>query len=199
MRSFFGPRERLIGFDASEHAGRVASWRSRAGTSCGSSALSAPTSAMTRSISIAAVPPTGCRAAASALVSCASRTWLGNAWRRWLRAVGRSRDGQVPHRDRRAGAAGGAVHVCGEAVEGGGGAKALVVHARKAWLEGLSPKDNRSIPPLDEELVHALKRAHPEFGLSSSTAASRTSAAAREKLARRRSRDREGRLSKPNC
>jgi tRNA-dihydrouridine synthase A len=41
------------------------------------------------------------------------------------------------------------------------GAAALIVHARKAWLEGLSPKDNRSIPPLDYELVHALKRAHP--------------------------------------
>ena len=40
------------------------------------------------------------------------------------------------------------------------GAAALIVHARKAWLEGLSPKDNRSIPPLDYELVHALKRAH---------------------------------------
>jgi tRNA-dihydrouridine synthase A len=39
------------------------------------------------------------------------------------------------------------------------GAAALIVHARKAWLEGLSPKDNRSIPPLDHELVHALKRA----------------------------------------
>ena len=34
------------------------------------------------------------------------------------------------------------------------GAAALVVHARKAWLEGLSPKDNRSIPPLDYALVH---------------------------------------------
>jgi tRNA-dihydrouridine synthase A len=41
------------------------------------------------------------------------------------------------------------------------GAAALIVHARKAWLDGLSPKDNRSIPPLDHELVHALKRAHP--------------------------------------
>jgi tRNA-dihydrouridine synthase A len=40
------------------------------------------------------------------------------------------------------------------------GAAALIVHARKAWLEGLSPKDNRSIPPLDHELVHELKRAH---------------------------------------
>jgi tRNA-dihydrouridine synthase A len=40
------------------------------------------------------------------------------------------------------------------------GAAALIVHARKAWLQGLSPKDNRSIPPLDYELVHTLKRAH---------------------------------------
>src|ERR1700734_2794718 len=43
------------------------------------------------------------------------------------------------------------------------GARALVVHARKAWLEGLSPKDNRSIPPLDYKLVHALKRAHADW------------------------------------
>jgi tRNA-dihydrouridine synthase A len=43
------------------------------------------------------------------------------------------------------------------------GAAALIVHARKAWLEGLSPKDNRSIPPLYHELVHALKRSHPDW------------------------------------
>ena len=43
------------------------------------------------------------------------------------------------------------------------GATALIVHARKAWLEGLSPKDNRSIPPLDYELVHALKRTHADW------------------------------------
>jgi tRNA-dihydrouridine synthase A len=42
-------------------------------------------------------------------------------------------------------------------------AAALIVHARKAWLEGLSPKDNRSIPPLDYELVRALKRAYPDW------------------------------------
>jgi tRNA-dihydrouridine synthase A len=42
-------------------------------------------------------------------------------------------------------------------------ATALVVHARKAWLEGLSPKDNRSIPPLDYEIVHALKRADADW------------------------------------
>ena len=41
------------------------------------------------------------------------------------------------------------------------GAAALVVHARKAWLEGLSPKDNRTIPPLDYSLVYELKGAHP--------------------------------------
>ena len=37
------------------------------------------------------------------------------------------------------------------------GADALWVHARKAWLEGLSPKENRSIPPLDYERVYGLK------------------------------------------
>ncbi|MGE3244692.1 MAG: tRNA dihydrouridine(20/20a) synthase DusA [Beijerinckiaceae bacterium] len=38
------------------------------------------------------------------------------------------------------------------------GADELVVHARKAWLQGLSPRENRDIPPLDYELVYALKR-----------------------------------------
>jgi tRNA-dihydrouridine synthase A len=38
------------------------------------------------------------------------------------------------------------------------GADALIVHARKAWLKGLSPKENRDVPPLDYPLVHALKR-----------------------------------------
>ena len=41
------------------------------------------------------------------------------------------------------------------------GAAAVIVHARKAWLEGLSPKDNRTIPPLDYGLVYELKRAYP--------------------------------------
>jgi tRNA-dihydrouridine synthase A len=43
------------------------------------------------------------------------------------------------------------------------GAAALIVHARKAWLDGLSPKDNRSVPPLDYPLVYALKSAHPDW------------------------------------
>jgi tRNA-dihydrouridine synthase A len=40
----------------------------------------------------------------------------------------------------------------------GAGADALIVHARMAWLKGLSPRENREIPPLDYSLVHALKR-----------------------------------------
>jgi tRNA-dihydrouridine synthase A len=42
------------------------------------------------------------------------------------------------------------------------GADALIVHARKAWLDGLSPRENRSIPPLDYPLVHELARAMPD-------------------------------------
>lgn len=41
------------------------------------------------------------------------------------------------------------------------GADALIVHARKAWLQGLSPKENRDIPPLDYPLVHRLKADFP--------------------------------------
>jgi tRNA-dihydrouridine synthase A len=40
------------------------------------------------------------------------------------------------------------------------GADALIVHARKAWLKGLSPKQNREIPPLDHGRVYRLKAAH---------------------------------------
>ncbi|HEU0145564.1 MAG TPA: tRNA-dihydrouridine synthase, partial [Bradyrhizobium sp.] len=41
------------------------------------------------------------------------------------------------------------------------GADALIVHARKAWLNGLSPKENRNIPPLDYDRVYRLKAAMP--------------------------------------
>jgi tRNA-dihydrouridine synthase A len=43
---------------------------------------------------------------------------------------------------------------------------AVVVHARKAWLEGLSPKENRDIPPLDYPIVVDLKRAHPDLPIA---------------------------------
>jgi tRNA-dihydrouridine synthase A len=50
------------------------------------------------------------------------------------------------------------VDVCAEA-----GVSHFVVHARKAWLKGLSPKENRDIPPLDYPLVWRLKRERPEL------------------------------------
>ncbi|MEH2627938.1 tRNA-dihydrouridine synthase A [Bradyrhizobium sp. AZCC 1719] len=42
------------------------------------------------------------------------------------------------------------------------GADALIVHARKAWLNGLSPKENRDIPPLDYDRVYRLKTVLPD-------------------------------------
>jgi len=42
------------------------------------------------------------------------------------------------------------------------GADAVIVHARKAWLQGLSPKENRDIPPLDYDRVYRLKAAVPD-------------------------------------
>lgn len=47
----------------------------------------------------------------------------------------------------------------------GAGADAIWIHARKAWLQGLSPKENREIPPLDYELVHRMKRENPNVFL----------------------------------
>ncbi|TNF12657.1 MAG: tRNA dihydrouridine(20/20a) synthase DusA [Rhodobacteraceae bacterium] len=46
------------------------------------------------------------------------------------------------------------------------GVTRVTIHARKAWLQGLSPKDNREIPPLDYPLVHAMKAAFPQLHIS---------------------------------
>lgn len=46
------------------------------------------------------------------------------------------------------------------------GVRRVIVHARKAWLEGLSPRENREIPPLDYPLVHAMKAEFPGLHLS---------------------------------
>ena len=43
------------------------------------------------------------------------------------------------------------------------GTDALIVHARKAWLKGLSPKENREVPPLDYQRVYRLKAAHQKL------------------------------------
>jgi tRNA-dihydrouridine synthase A len=45
----------------------------------------------------------------------------------------------------------------------GAGVEVFIVHARKAWLAGLSPKENRDIPPLDYPIVHRLKRERPDL------------------------------------
>lgn len=50
------------------------------------------------------------------------------------------------------------VDLCAQA-----GVSLFVVHARKAWLKGLSPKENRDVPPLDYPLVHRLKRERPDL------------------------------------
>jgi tRNA-dihydrouridine synthase A len=55
-----------------------------------------------------------------------------------------------------------ALGVFAETVERAG-ADALIVHARKAWLQGLSPKENRELPPLDYDRVYRLKAAHPRL------------------------------------
>ncbi|WP_232830469.1 tRNA dihydrouridine(20/20a) synthase DusA [Oceanicella sp. SM1341] len=46
------------------------------------------------------------------------------------------------------------------------GCNAFTIHARKAWLEGLSPKENRDIPPLDYGIVHRMKARFPQLHIS---------------------------------
>ncbi|MBJ7319234.1 MAG: tRNA dihydrouridine(20/20a) synthase DusA [Brevundimonas sp.] len=46
------------------------------------------------------------------------------------------------------------------------GIEVFIVHARKAWLQGLSPKENRDVPPLDYDLVRRLKRERPHLNIS---------------------------------
>ncbi|MGC1496528.1 MAG: tRNA dihydrouridine(20/20a) synthase DusA [Sulfitobacter sp.] len=48
----------------------------------------------------------------------------------------------------------------------GAGCTRVTIHARKAWLQGLSPKENRDIPPLDYEIVHRMKGLFPNLHIS---------------------------------
>ncbi|AZL60533.1 tRNA dihydrouridine(20/20a) synthase DusA [Tabrizicola piscis] len=48
----------------------------------------------------------------------------------------------------------------------GAGVRHVIIHARKAWLQGLSPKENREIPPLDHDLVLRMKQRFPELAIS---------------------------------
>ena len=45
------------------------------------------------------------------------------------------------------------------------GCQTFVIHARKAWLNGLTPRENREIPPLDYPRVHRLKAEHPDLNI----------------------------------
>jgi tRNA-dihydrouridine synthase A len=45
----------------------------------------------------------------------------------------------------------------------GAGVRHVIIHARKAWLQGLSPRENREIPPLDHDLVIRMKRRFPDL------------------------------------
>jgi len=45
------------------------------------------------------------------------------------------------------------------------GCRTFIVHARKAWLGGLSPKENRDVPPLDHDRVHRLKARRPDLAI----------------------------------
>ena len=49
------------------------------------------------------------------------------------------------------------------AIVAGAGCGEFIVHARKAWLKGLSPKENRDVPPLDYARVYRLKQARPDL------------------------------------
>lgn len=46
------------------------------------------------------------------------------------------------------------------------GCRTFTVHARKAWLQGLSPKENRDVPPLDYHRVRRLKQANPQLSIA---------------------------------
>ena len=48
----------------------------------------------------------------------------------------------------------------------GAGCARVIIHARKAWLQGLSPKQNRDVPPLDPDLVLRMKRMFPGLHIS---------------------------------
>ncbi|MGE4244123.1 tRNA dihydrouridine(20/20a) synthase DusA [Ramlibacter sp.] len=60
------------------------------------------------------------------------------------------------------------------------GCGVFIVHARNAWLKGLSPKENREVPPLRYELVHRLKRELPHLVMATNGGVKTDEAVARE-------------------
>ena len=70
--------------------------------------------------------------------------------------------GQVPHRHRRPGCRGEPRSLSSMRWPQGG-CRTFVLHARKAWLEGLSPKENRDVPPIDYDRVYRMKARRPDL------------------------------------
>ena len=159
----FGPRERLIGFDATEHPvalqlggadpGRLAE-AARIGADFGYDEINlncgCPSdrvqsgrfgACLMREPALVAEGVAAMKAAVKIPVTVKCRIGV---------------DDQEPAE---------ALFAFAEAVKAAG-ADGLIVHARKAWLEGLSPKDNRTVPPLDYGLVYALKKAHPGWPIA---------------------------------
>jgi tRNA-dihydrouridine synthase A len=64
-----------------------------------------------------------------------------------------------------------------------GGCKTFIIHARKAFLQGLSPKENRTVPPLNYEFAYRIKQQHPELRIIINGGISDLDAAERHLLA----------------
>ena len=100
-------------------------------------------------------------------------------------AVQRPRHGEMPHRRRRPGPGGEPVRHWSTPARGGG-VTPFVVHARKAWLKGLSPKENRDVPPLDYAAGAAAEARAAASDHRASTAASAIAGRGRGASGRRR-------------
>ena len=168
-------------------SGRGAARRLRPAARSPSARASAPTSATTRSTSMSAARPTACRTGRFGACLMAEPALVGDCVAAMKAAVAvpvtvKCRigiDEQDPEES---------LDALTRTVVAAG-VDALIVHARKAWLDGLSPKENRDIPPLDYERVYRLKRAYPELHHRRSMAASRASSRPHAHLAHRRRRD----------
>ena len=155
-----GPRERLLGFDAAEHPVAVQLGGSEPGDLAASARIAVDFGYAEINLNC------GCpsdRVQKGAFGACLMRepALVGDCVAAMKAAVSipvtvKCRIGVDDQEPREA------LFAMAEAVRRAG-ADALFVHARKAWLKGLSPKENRDLPPLDYDLVHALKRAHADW------------------------------------
>jgi tRNA-dihydrouridine synthase A len=78
-----------------------------------------------------------------------------------------------------------------------GGCEVFIVHARKAWLQGLSPKENREVPPLNYPWVYRLKSDFPQLTIVINGGIDSRSTNARNTSRGRRRHARQRRLSQP--